>query len=293
VLEAVPNVSEGRDAAHIASIGGAFARRARVLDVHSDPDHHRSVLTLAGEEGALVDSLVAGAVRAVELIDLREHDGVHPRVGAVDVVPLIALDDSQRGAADGATLAAAERIADEAGVPVFLYGRVAGGRRPAFFRRGGLHELVARIVSGELVPDFGGADVDPRSGVALVGSRDPLVAYNLELDTAELMVAHEIARAVRESSGGLPGVQAIGLRLPRAQRIQVSMNLVDVDATPLHELVERVRAEADARGARVLDGELVGLVPERVLAAAESAGVPLPGIDRSRVLERVLAEASL
>ena len=233
MLEAVPNVSEGRDAAHVAAIGAAFATHARLLDVHSEEDHHRSVFTLVGEDDALVESLVVGAARAVELVDLRTHDGVHPRVGAVDVVPLVALDPSQRGAADGAALATAQRIGAEVGVPVLLYGRLAGGRRPAFFRRGGLHELVARIESGELVPDAGPRDVDPRSGIALVGSREPLVAYNLELDTDELAIAREVGRAVRESSGGLPGVQAIGLRLPRAGRTQVSMNLVDLDTTTL------------------------------------------------------------
>jgi glutamate formiminotransferase/glutamate formiminotransferase/formiminotetrahydrofolate cyclodeaminase len=292
VLEAVPNVSEGRDAARVAAIGAAFATRARLLDVHSDEDHHRSVFTLVGTQDALVESLVVGAARAVELIDLRVHDGVHPRVGAVDVVPLVALDRSHRAAADGAALTTADRIGSEVGVPVLLYGRVAGGRRPVFFRRGGLHELVARIQSGELVPDAGPREVDPRSGVALVGSREPLVAYNLELDTDELAAAREVARAVRESSGGLPGVQAIGLRLPRAGHVQVSMNLVDLEATPLHEVVRRVDAEARARGARVTGGELVGLVPERVLDNAERAGVELPGIDPSRVLERALAETS-
>lgn len=293
MLEAVPNVSEGRDDERIAQIGAAYAARARLLDTHSDADHHRSVFTLVAEEDALVDSLVAGTARAVELVDLRAHDGIHPRVGAVDVVPLVALDPSRSGAADGAALATAERIGRELGIPVFLYGRIAGGRRPAFFRRGGLHELAARVASGELEPDAGPRELDPRSGATLVGSRDPLVAYNLELDTHELEVAREIARAVRESSGGLPGVQAIGLRLPRAGRIQVSMNLVDLDATPLHDVVRRVETEARQRGARVTGGELVGLVPERVLGDAAAAGVELPGIEGSRVLERALAQASL
>jgi glutamate formiminotransferase / 5-formyltetrahydrofolate cyclo-ligase len=292
VLEAVPNVSEGRDAGRIAQIGGAVAGRARLLDVHSDWDHHRSVFTLVADDDALVDALVAGAARAVELIDLRAHDGVHPRVGAVDVVPLVALDPAGRAAADRAALVAAERIGAEVGVPVLLYGRIAGGIRPAYFRRGGLEALAARIAAGELRPHAGSAEVDPRSGVALVGSRDPLVAYNLELD-GDFETASEIARAVRESSGGLPGVQAIGLRLPRAGVVQVSLNLVDLDATPLHEVVRHVEAAAAARGARVAGGELVGLVPERVLEAAERAGVALPGIDASRSLERAVARASL
>ena len=293
MLESVPNVSEGRDGGRIAEIGSAFAGRARLLDVHSDADHHRSVFTLVADHGPLVDSLVAGAARAVELVDLRRHDGLHPRVGVVDVVPLIALDGSRRAAADAAALEAAERIGSEAGIPVLVYGRVGSGLRPAFFRRGGLAGLVARLESGELRAYAGPVGVDPRSGVALVGSRDPLVAYNLLLDTDDAALARDVARAVRESSGGLPGVQAIGLRLPRSGVTQVSTNLVDLDATPLHELVLRVGAEATARGTRVADGELVGLVPARVLLEAERAGVALPGIDESRVLERVVAAASL
>jgi len=292
VLEAVPNVSEGRDAARIAEIGAAFASCARLLDVHSDGDHHRSVFTLVEEEDALVDALVAGVARAFELVDLRAHDGVHPRVGAADVVPLIALDPSEHALADRAALVAAERIGVEVGVPVLLYGRVGGGVRPAFFRRGGLPELAARIASGELKVTAGPTEVDPRSGVTLVGSRDPLVAYNLEVD-GDLGVAREIASAVRESSGGLSGVQAIGLRLPRSGRVQVSMNLVDIDATPLHKVVRRVEDEARARAAHVTGGELVGLVPERVLDDAKRAGVALPGIDESRVLERAVAQAAL
>ncbi len=293
MLEAVPNVSEGRDPQRIAAIRDAYAGHARLLDAHSDPDHHRSVFTLVAEEGALVSALVEGAARAVELIDLREHDGVHPRVGAVDVVPLVALEPSQRTAADAAALAAAGRIGSEVGIPVLLYGRVGDGLRPAFFRRGGLEALVVRIESGEVAPHAGPTRVDPRSGVALVGSRDPLVAYNLDLDTDDVTVAQEIARAVRESGGGLPGVQAIGLRLPTAARTQVSMNLVDLGATPLHEVVRRVETEAETRGASVSGGELVGLVAERVLSEAARAGVALPGIDESQVLERAVARASL
>jgi glutamate formiminotransferase len=292
VLEAVPNVSEGRDAVRIAEIGDAFASCARLLDVHSDADHHRSVYTLVADDDALVESLVAGAARTVELVDLREHVGVHPRVGAVDVVPLVALDSAERAAADRAALDAAERIGAEVGVPVLLYGRVAGGLRPAHFRRGGLEALTARLAAGELRPDAGPAEVDPRSGVTLVGSRDPLVPYNLELD-GDLETAHEVARAVRESSGGLPGVQAIGLRLPTSGVIQVSVNLVDLDATPLHEVVRQVETEAAARGAHVSGGELVGLVPERVLDDAKRAGVALPGIDESRALERAVAQTAL
>jgi len=288
VLEAVPNVSEGRDAAAIAAIGSAFARFARLLDVHSDPDHHRSVFTLAGDAGALEESLLAGAARALELIDLRVHEGVHPRVGAVDVVPLVPLRAGELEAAKRAARRVAARLGEELGLPVFLYGEVGAGRRPAFFRRGGLDELRRRIEAGELVPDAGPRHVDPRVGVALVGARKPLIAYNVELAEAGVAVAREIAAAVRESSGGMPGVQAIGLRLPRSGRVQVSMNIVDLDRAPLHEVVRRVEREAALRGARIEGYELVGLVPARVLEEAAAAGSPVPGVDESRVLERLL-----
>jgi glutamate formiminotransferase len=288
VLEAVPNVSDGRDACVIAEIGTAFASAARVLDVHSDADHHRSVFTLVGDPEPLADALVAGTARACELIDLRRHEGVHPRVGAVDVVPLVPLAPEQMQLAAETALLVARRLGEELGLAVFLYGEVGHGRRPVFFRRGGLAELERRVSRGELAPDFGPPKLDPGSGAVLVGARKPLVAYNLVLETNEVRIAREIAAAVRESTGGLPGVQAIGLLLPRSQRAQVSMNVVDLERTQLYEVIERVREEARCRGVEVVDGELVGLAPKSVVAAAAAAGVELPGIDRNRVLENIL-----
>ena len=288
MLEAVPNVSEGRDSVVIDEIGRAFAARATLLDVHTDADHHRSVLTLAGETGSLVESLLEGISRAVALIDLRRHSGVHPRVGAVDVVPLVPLVPGEMEPARVAALSLAARIGAELALPVFLYGEVGGGRRPAFFRRGGLGELGRRVEAGELVPDAGPRRLDPRAGAVLVGARPPLVAYNVDLDTGEPDVARDIAATIRESGGGMPGVQAIGLLLPRSRRVQVSMNVLDLERSPLHEVVQRVEREASARGVVVSGGELVGLVPESVLAAAAAAGVEVPGVDDSRVLERAL-----
>jgi glutamate formiminotransferase len=288
VLEAVPNVSEGRDASVLVAIGEAFATRAVVLDVHSDPDHHRSVFTLAGEDDDLVDALLAGIAKAVELVDLRDHAGAHPRVGVADVVPLVPLEPTGMEAAGAAARALARRIGEELLLPVFLYGDVGAGRRPAFFRRGGLDELVRRVASGDLVPDEGPHAIDPRAGVVLVGARHVLVAYNLDLATDDVSVAMAIAAAVRESSGGMPGLQAIGLHLSESGRLQVSMNVIDLDRAPVHEVVERVRREAADRGVEVVSGELVGLVPERVVREAAAAGVPLPGIDETKVLERIL-----
>jgi glutamate formiminotransferase / 5-formyltetrahydrofolate cyclo-ligase len=287
VLAAVPNVSEGRDASVVTEIGNAFGSSARLLAVHSDEDHHRSVYVLVAEPASLVDALVAGIAAARDLIDLRRHQGVHPRVGAADVVPLVPLASEDLPQACAAALEVARRTGDELGMPVLLYGEVGNGARPVAFRRGGLDELVRRIAAGEVTPDFGPSHVDPRTGVVLVGARRPLVAYNVVLETDDVAVAQDVAAAVRESSGGLPGVQAIGLELPRSGRIQVSMNVIDIERTPLHEAVAAVAREARARGVEPGPGELVGLVPAAVLRAAEEAGVELDGVDETRVLERL------
>jgi glutamate formiminotransferase len=288
VLEAVPNVSEGRDPGVISALGAAFARHALLLDVHSDPDHNRSVFTLVGDDDGLVDSLLAGIATAARLVDLRVHDGVHPRIGAADVVPIVPLEPGDMSRAVAAASLLAHRVGTELGLPVLRYGEIGGGRRPSFFRRGGLEELGRRVESGELDPDDGPRRIDPRSGAVLIGARRPLVAYNVDLGTADLDVARDIAAAVRESSGDMQGVQAIGLLLPGSGRAQVSMNVIDVDSAPLHEVFDRVRAEATDRGVDVTGGELVGLVPARVLRAAEAAGVAVPGIEESHVLEDVL-----
>lgn len=288
MLEAVPNVSEGRDQDVIRAIADAFSVRATLLDTHSDPDHHRSVFTLAGGDEDIVSSLVEGVARAVELVDLREHAGVHPRVGVADVVPIVPLTRERMPAARDAALDLARRIGSELGVPVFRYGEIGAGRRPAYFRKGGLAALVQRVQEGELAADDGPSEIDPRTGVALVGARPLLVAYNLELATGDVVIAQEIAAAVRGSSGGMPGLQAIGLELAATGRTQVSMNVIDIEVAPLHEVVVRVRAEAAGRGVEIVAGELVGLIPERVVRAAADAGVELPGVDESRIIENVL-----
>ena len=286
MLEAVPNVSEGRDAAALDAVASAFARGARLLDVHADPDHHRSVFTLVGSAETLVRSLVEGAAESLSRIDLRRHEGVHPRVGVVDVVPLVAIEPDERESARAAALDVAERLGRDLGIPVLLYAELGGGRRPAFFRRGGLEELERRIRTGELAPEYGPARIDPAVGVTLVGARAPLVAYNVDLATGDVAIARAVAAAVRESSGGMRGVQAIGLELARGRRIQVSMNIVDLAQAPLHGVLERVAHEAARHGVEIAGGELVGLVPESVLLAASAAGVSIPGLDASDVLER-------
>jgi glutamate formiminotransferase/glutamate formiminotransferase/formiminotetrahydrofolate cyclodeaminase len=284
VLEAVPNFSEGRDESVVDALRAALSQPARLLDVHVDADHHRSVFTLVGEGEALIETLLAGVAVARERIDLRRHEGAHPRIGAADVVPVVPIvrDDLQLACATARELA--RRIGEELELPVFLYGELTPGRGPAFFRRGGPEELQRRIESGELAPDFGPRRLDERAGGVVVGARRPLIAFNVNL-RGELETARAIAAVVRETGGGFPGVRALGLDLPRAGVVQVSMNVEDWEAAALHDIVARVEAEAAARGAAVIGSELVGLMPAGAAAAAAGAMLRIDGFDESRVLE--------
>jgi glutamate formiminotransferase/glutamate formiminotransferase/formiminotetrahydrofolate cyclodeaminase len=273
----------------VAAIAAAFSRAgARVLDTHLDGDHNRAVITLVGDDRGVEEGLVAGIGETRRQIDLQTHEGVHPRVGAADVVPIVPLAPADLGRAVDVALAVGSRVGDELGLPVFLYGAIGDGRRPAFFRRGDPDELRRRVDARELEPAFGPRRLDPAAGAVLLGVRAPLVAFNLEL-RGTLDVSRDVAAAVRESSGGLPGVQALGLRLG-VGRIQVSTNVVDVDATPPHVMVERIVAEAAARGTGVGQGELVGLLPARcVAAAAQAEGIENPldhrGVPRQAALD--------
>ncbi|HEX5469983.1 MAG TPA: glutamate formimidoyltransferase [Gaiellaceae bacterium] len=291
-LESVPNFSEGRDAAVIGALEAALSGPARLLDVHSDSDHNRSVFTLVGGGDELVESLLAGIASAAERIDLREHRGAHPRIGAADVVPLVPLAPQDEEAARAAALALAGRIGEELGLPVFLYARLTNdGREPAFFRRGGPEELQRRIDSGELAPDRGPRRLDPRAGGVLVGVRRPLIAFNVNLRGATVEIAREIAALVRERDGGFPGVRALGLDLPRAGLVQVSMNVTDWEAAALHLIVATVVAEAERRGAEVAGSELVGLMPAGAAVEAAGSALRIEGFDSRHVLElRLLDE---
>jgi glutamate formiminotransferase len=290
LLESVPNFSEGRDQATIDAIGEALGQRARVLDVHSDADHNRSVFTLAAPSDDLVDALLAGITCARERIDLRGHEGAHPRVGVADVVPLVPLHPGDMAGARDAALMLAARIGAELELPVFLYGELAPDRGPAFFRRGGTTELQRRIDGGEVAPDFGPGRLDERAGGVIVGARRPLIAFNVELRGSH-EAAREIAAVVRERGGGFPGLRALGLELPsRPGIVQVSMNVEDWESAPLHEIVARVRAEAEARGVRMLRSELVGLMPAGAAAAAAGEALGLEGFGASGVLEARLLE---
>ena len=285
-LESVPNFSEGRDPEAIAALESALSRPGRLLDVHTDWDHHRSVFTIVGSGDELVETLAAGISTAAERIDLRRHEGAHPRIGAADVVPLVPLRPEDEPAAREAALALAARVGDDLGLPVFLYGRLTEDRRePAFFRRGGPEELQRRIDSGELAPDRGPATLHPTAGGVLIGVRRPLIAFNVNLRGATVETAREIAALVRERDGGFPGVRALGLDLPKAGLVQVSMNVTDWEAAALHTIVATIVAEAEARGAEVAGSELVGLMPAG--AAVEAAGslLRIEGFDSRHVLE--------
>jgi glutamate formiminotransferase len=288
-LESVPNFSEGRDRATLDALAGALSARARLLDVHADADHNRSVFTLVADEHALVEVLVAAIACARERIDLRRHEGAHPRVGAADVVPVVPVRPGDMERAKRAALALAERVGGELDLPVFVYGELAPGRGPAFFRAEGLEGLGRRVESGELAPEFGPARIEERSGAVLVGARRPLIAFNVNL-RGELEAAREIAGAVRERDGGFPGVRALGLELPRAGLVQVSMNVEDWEAAALHDLLAAIEREASARGAKVVGSELVGLMPGGAAAAAAGAALRIDGFDASRVLELRLLE---
>jgi glutamate formiminotransferase len=290
-LEAVPNFSEGRDPVVIGLLGQELAERARLLDIHTDSDHNRSVFTLVGDDAEVVDALLAAVAVAQARIDLRRHQGVHPRIGAADVVPLVPVRPEDMERARAAALLLAERIGGELELPVFLYGELGGGQAPAFFRRGGPAELQRRIDSGELAPDFGPPRLDERAGGVLVGARAPLIAFNVDLAGDDLDAAREVARAVRERDGGFPGVRALGLRLPRAGHVQVSLNVEDWRASPLHEVVAAVEREAASRGLRVTGSELVGLLPAGAAVAAAGSLLGVAGLDPSHVLElRLLSD---
>jgi len=284
-LESVPNVSEGRDAGTIAALSAAFGERARLLDVHTDVDHNRSVFTLVADDEALVDALMAGIACAREQIDLRAHQGAHPRIGAADVVPLVPLrpDDLERARAAARRLG--ERIGAELGLTVFLYGELAPGRGPAFFRRGGPDELQRRIDAGEIAPDFGPSRLDASAGGVIVGARCPLIAFNVNLATDDVEVARAIATIVRERDGGFTGVRALGVFLASAGHAQVSMNIEDYEAAPLADVVARIEAEAEARGVELAGSELVGLMPAGAAAAAAGDVLRVDGFDVSRLLE--------
>ena len=280
MLLAVPNVSEGADRAVLDELVAA-TRPLRLLDLHSDPDHGRSVLTLAGPQGEVAPALARLAAKAAELIDITQHPGRHPHVGVLDVAPVVYADDAQRGAACAEALTAAALIGEDAEIPVFLYGALA--TRPehaerASIRAGGPGGLAARLTTGDTASDYGPPQLHARAGATLVTARPPLIAFNVDLATDDVELAKRIAARLRESGGGPPGVRAIGLALPARGRTQVSFNVHDHRAAPLRDLVEAVREDAP-----IAEAELVGLAP-RAAFEGFPADIPLRGFDPDRHL---------
>lgn len=276
MLMSVPNVSEGADSALLDEIAAAFAP-ARVLDRHSDLDHGRTVFTLVSKQGELASALARAAAETVANIDISAHAGIHPHVGALDVVPVVFLDPAERGAACAEALVAAHLIGEHVGVPVFLYGELAAARERHELRAGGVEGLSERIRDGVHAPDFGPPELHPTAGATLVGARPPMVAFNVDLGaSASLDDAIEIAANLREAGGGPRGVRAIGLWLDERGCAQVSCNVHDPFNVPLAEIVEFVRARA-----AVVRSELVGLAP-RAAMLGFPGDVEIVGFDAGR-----------
>ena len=286
LLLAVPNVSLGEG---VEALRGAWAP-ARLLDVHADADHGRSVFTLAAHQSDVPDALLGGARAALERVDLRAHAGLHPHVGALDVAPVVALAPEDEGPAAAAALTAAALLGEDVGLPVFLYGALATAperEERAFFRSGGPVRLAERMSTGELRPDFGPPRAHATAGAVLVTARPPLLAFNLDLAANDLALARAIAADLREGGGGLPGVRAIGLRLAHRGRAQVSVNVHDHRRVPLRDVVAFVRARAE-----IAEAELVGLAPAAALDGFPE-DVALRGFDRRRhVIEEALGSVA-
>ncbi len=282
LLESVPNVSEGRRPEVVARLAAAASSGpgVRLLDLSSDPDHNRSVLTLAGEPEGLLQGLMALYEAALAEIDLTSHQGVHPRIGAVDVVPFVPLGDTPMEAAVAAANRLAPGVARNFGLPVYLYEQAA--QRPerrllADIRRGGFEGLAAKLADPTWAPDFGPAHPHPTAGATVIGARFFLIAFNAVLAASDVSVARAIARRVRESGGGLPAVRAMGVHLASRGLAQVSMNLVDYRRTPILTALRRVEEEAAALGTRVIETEVIGLIPEAAVRGVTAAELKLPG----------------
>jgi glutamate formiminotransferase len=293
LVECVPNFSEGRDPATIDAIADAVrSAGAVVLDRTSDTDHNRSVITFAAPAEIAGEAAFRAVREAVARIDLRVHSGVHPRIGAADVVPFVpvkgvSLDDCARIASD-----TGRRIWEELGVPVYLY--EAAALRPqchnlADIRRGNFEGLSQEVLTNpQRRPDFGGPALHPSAGAVVVGARKFLIAFNVNLDTPDVEIARRIARTIRQSSGGMACVKAMGVPLASRNQAQVSMNLTDFEQTPIHAAFEAVRAEAAHYGVAVAGSEIIGLVPKKALEMAAASYLKVENFQSSMILENRL-----
>ncbi|HET8548246.1 MAG TPA: glutamate formimidoyltransferase [Bryobacteraceae bacterium] len=279
LIECVPNFSEGRDSRVVDAIANAVAETSAValLGRTMDPDHHRSVITFAGDPPSVAEAAFRAVRQAVRLIDLNVHRGVHPRLGAADVVPFVPLEHVTLEQCATIAVAVGERLWNELGVPVYLYeGAARRGDRARLenIRRGGFEIVREQVLTDpERRPDIGGPELHPTAGACIVGARRFLIAWNVVLGTADIEPAKRIARAIRESSGGLPHVKALGLQLPSRRLVQVSINLTDFERMPLPVVYQQIRRLAELEGAPLLEAELVGLLPRA--AAEQIAGTAL------------------
>jgi glutamate formiminotransferase len=296
LIECIPNVSEGRRGDVVAALAQAAVKAGPgvvLLDRTSDADHNRSVLTFLGEGESLVAAMTALVGAALESIDLRTHTGAHPRIGAVDVIPFVPVQGAT--AADCVTLARAlgKTLAERYGLPVYLYEDAASAperQNLANIRKGEFEGLAAKMADPAWAPDFGPRAPHPTGGATVVGARAPLVAYNINLGTADLAIADRIAKAIRHLSGGYRFVKAMGVKLDARGQVQVSINMTNFEKTPLHRVFETVKAEAERHGVAVVGSEIVGLVPQAALLAAASHYLRLEADPGPQVLENKLLE---
>jgi len=295
MVECVPNFSEGRRAHVLDALAAAAAGvpGARLLGVSADRDHHRSVLTVVGSGPAVAEAVFRAAAVAVQSIDLTQHHGTHPRMGAVDVIPFVPLGDTPMAYCIELAGRLGERLGATLGLPVYLYGqaaRRASRRDLSRVRRGEFEGLAARMARPEGVPDFGPAVPHPTAGAVAVGAREALIAFNVYLDTTDVGVAQAVARAVRGSSGGLSGVKALAMDTAEHGQVQVSMNLTDFRRTPMPVALEMVRREAARFGVAVSESEVVGLVPLAALLATAQYYLQAHRFSVDQVLELAILE---
>jgi glutamate formiminotransferase len=295
LIECVPNFSEGRDRRVVEAIVGAIAGAPGValLAHESDIDHNRSVVTFAGEPSCVVEGALRGIKQAVRNIDLRKHEGVHPRIGAADVVPFVPVRGITLEQTAGIAHDAGQEIWRRLGVPVYFYEAAAlrsEYRRLELVRRGGFHALRNGVANRQ--PDVGGPELHPSAGACIVGARNFLIAFNVDLRSDDLEAARSIARRVRASTGGLPTVKAIGVPLPSRGIVQVSMNLTDFGTVGIYAAFQAVEREARARGIEVEATELIGLIPRKALEGGDPASLRFQDFGPHRVLEDRIAQTA-
>ncbi|MDH5406465.1 MAG: glutamate formimidoyltransferase [Candidatus Aminicenantes bacterium] len=295
VIESVPNFSEGQRGEVISAIVNRVKEvpGAKVLDISSDPDHNRSVLTMVGDQDSLKGAILGLFEKAVELIDLTKHQGEHPRMGAVDVVPFVPIKGVTMDDCISLSKELGEEIAEKFNIPVYFYEESATReerRNLAYIRKGQFEGFFEKIKLPEWQPDCGSAKVHPTAGVVAVGAREFLIAYNVNLGTDNLEVASNIAKAVRHISGGLRYVKALGMTMEERKLVQVSMNLVNYKKTPIYRVFELIRAEARRYGVPIVGSEIVGLVPNDALLGAAEYYLQIENFSPSQVIENRLAE---